>query len=149
MPDFSLILFLKHTTPAVFPKSSIFKNVSAGALPIPAHAINTCHSMSDAPGKQMNKDLILRERLAIQRTVMANHTTLLSFIRTALYFSVAGLTLHNLLDVRFGLLIEIVCWIIAAVILITGIVNYKRHQQKIRESERHVGDYQLDYEKDL
>jgi putative membrane protein len=105
--------------------------------------------MKEASDKQINKDLILRERLAIQRTVMANYTTLLSFIRTALYFAVAGLTLHNLLDIRYGLLIEIISWIISAGILITGIVNYKRHQQKIRESERHVGNYQLDYERDL
>jgi putative lipase involved disintegration of autophagic bodies len=33
----------------------------------------------------VNKDLILRERLALQRTILANQTTVLAF-RTAMYF---------------------------------------------------------------
>jgi putative membrane protein len=39
----------------------------------------------------INKDLILMERLALERTAMANDTTLVAFIRTALYFSIAGM----------------------------------------------------------
>ena len=46
----------------------------------------------------MNKDLILREKLALQRTVLANQSTFLAFLRTAMYFLVAGLTINNLLD---------------------------------------------------
>ena len=38
----------------------------------------------------LNKDLVLRERLAIERTDMAIDRTLLSFIRTALYFAIAA-----------------------------------------------------------
>lgn len=34
----------------------------------------------------MNKDLVLREYLAIERTKLANETTLLAYIRTGLYF---------------------------------------------------------------
>jgi putative membrane protein len=34
----------------------------------------------------VNKDLILRERLALQRTILANQTTVLAFFRTAMYF---------------------------------------------------------------
>jgi putative membrane protein len=36
--------------------------------------------------KSINKDLILRERLALQRTVLANQSTFLAFLRTAMYF---------------------------------------------------------------
>jgi putative membrane protein len=46
----------------------------------------------------INNDLILRERLAIQRTNMANQTTLLSFVRTSLYFLIAGLSIHGFLN---------------------------------------------------
>ena len=42
--------------------------------------------------KVINKDLILREKLAIERTVMANDRTFLSFVRTALYFAIAGIS---------------------------------------------------------
>jgi hypothetical protein len=36
--------------------------------------------------KTVNKDLILRERLALQRTILANQTTVLAFFVTAMYF---------------------------------------------------------------
>ena len=44
--------------------------------------------MNTQTNNNINKDLILRERLALQRTSMSNDTTLLAFIRTALYFSI-------------------------------------------------------------
>ena len=62
--------------------------------------------MSEIENK-INKDLILREKLALQRTVMANQTTLLSFIRTSLYFLVAGLSLKSLLKLDNSLLFQI------------------------------------------
>jgi len=43
----------------------------------------------------MNKDLILREKLALQRTHLANQTALLAFVRTAMYFFVAGLSIDS------------------------------------------------------
>jgi len=49
----------------------------------------------------MNKDLILREYLAIERTKMANQRTLLTYIRTGLYFLIAGSTLGAFLDTQF------------------------------------------------
>jgi putative membrane protein len=48
----------------------------------------------------MNKDLILRERLAIQRTHLANQTTFLAFLRTAMYFFVAGLSIDSFFSFR-------------------------------------------------
>ena len=42
-----------------------------------------------------NFDLILGERLALQRTELANQSTFLSFLRTSMYFLMAGLTIHN------------------------------------------------------
>jgi uncharacterized membrane protein YidH (DUF202 family) len=48
----------------------------------------------------VNKDLILRERLALQRTILANQTTVLAFFRTAMYFFVAGLSTRNLLKIE-------------------------------------------------
>ena len=46
----------------------------------------------------LNKDLILRENLAIERTDMAIDRTLLAFVRTSLYFAIAGMTLNSLLN---------------------------------------------------
>ena len=94
----------------------------------------------------MNKDLILREKLALQRTYMANDTTLLAFIRTSLYFLVAGLTINSLIHVKNGYIVKWSLWIFAALILTVGILKYLRNKNKIRESEKHIGDYKLEYE---
>lgn len=59
----------------------------------------------------INRDLILRENLAIERTDMAIDRTLLSFVRTALYFAIAGMTINSLLKLRYGLYIELAFWI--------------------------------------
>ncbi len=95
----------------------------------------------------MNKDLILRERLAIQRTIMANQSTFLSFLRTSMYFAVAGISLDQLLKLPGGNVLEYVFLIISAAVLIVGIVNYFIQKKKIAESEKHIGDYKFDYEK--
>ena len=73
--------------------------------------------------KRINKDLILREKLAIERTEMAIDRTLLSFIRTSLYFVIAGMTVNSLLKVSYGWWAEILFWFLGIVVLITGIIK--------------------------
>lgn len=96
--------------------------------------------------KLINKDLILRERLALQRTSMSNDTTLLAFIRTSLYFTIAGLTVNTLLDVKYGVWIEIFFLIIAAFLLLTGFIRYFKQKRSLKDSEKHIGDYKLKWE---
>jgi putative membrane protein len=95
--------------------------------------------------KAINKDLILRERLAIQRTILANQSTFLSFIRTSMYFLIAGLSLKNVLKIENSITIEIVLFSFSGIILLIGILNYFKHKKSILENEKHIGDYQLDY----
>lgn len=95
--------------------------------------------------KEINKDLILREKLAVQRTIMANQTTFLSFLRTAMYFLVAGLTLQNIFTMTPTRFLEIAFFIISAVLFIIGVVNYFIQRKKIEESKIHIGDYKLEY----
>lgn len=88
----------------------------------------------------MNKDLVLREYLAIERTKLANETTLLAYIRTGLYFVVAGSTLGHLIDSLFW---ELTGWpliIIGAFIMLTGIINYKRVRKRIEASRQSIGN---------
>lgn len=99
--------------------------------------------------KRINKDLILRERLAIERTAMAIDRTLLSYIRTALYFVIAGMTVNSLLDLRNGWLAEILFWVLGILILLTGIFKYYRQKRKLKENEKHIGDYKLEWEDDI
>lgn len=93
----------------------------------------------------VNKDLILRERLALQRTTLANQTTVLAFIRTAMYFFVAGLSTRNLLKLDNSIIVEITLYTIAIVILILGLLNFFKHKKMITENKKQIGDYKLDY----
>jgi putative membrane protein len=93
----------------------------------------------------INKDLILRERLALQRTTLANQTTFLAFLRTAMYFSVAGLSTRNVLKIENSVLLEFSFYAISLAILILGIVNFFKHKKMILENEKNIGDYKLDY----
>ncbi len=95
--------------------------------------------------KSINKDLILRERLALQRTVLANQSTFLAFLRTAMYFLIAGLSLKNLLKIENSTVIEVALFTASAIIFIIGIVNYFKHKKSILENKKHIGDYQLEY----
>lgn len=93
----------------------------------------------------INIDLILRERLAIERTAMGNDRTLLAFIRTALYFSIAGISVNSLLKVTYGIAIEILFWVIALIILVIGIIKYSKQKKSLKNSERQIGDYKLEW----
>lgn len=95
--------------------------------------------------KVMNKDLILREKLALQRTILANQSTFLAFLRTSMYFLIAGLSLRNLLKVENSFLIEIALFITSFVIFILGTLNYFKHKKSISQNKKHIGDYQLEY----
>ncbi|MCF8422912.1 MAG: DUF202 domain-containing protein [Bacteroidia bacterium] len=94
---------------------------------------------------KINKDLILREKLAVQRTVMANQTTLLSFIRTSLYFLVAGLSLKSLLKLENSLLFQITFYVVSFSTTVIGLYNYFKQKRLIQNSEIHIGDYKTDY----
>ena len=95
--------------------------------------------------KSINKDLILRELLALQRTVLANKSTFLAFLCTAMCFLIAGLSLKNLLKFENSTVIEVFLFIISFVILVLGIFNYFKHKKSILENKKHIGDYQLEY----
>ena len=95
--------------------------------------------------KQINKDLILRERLALQRTILANQSTFLAFLRTSMYFFIAGLSLESLLKIDNSFMIEWFLFISAFVIFCIGVFNYFKHKKMIVENEKHIGDYKMEY----
>lgn len=93
----------------------------------------------------MNKDLILRERLAIQRTHLANQTTFLSFLRTAMYFFVAGLSIESFFRFEETHLVMLLFFFVAIVLVLYGLFNFVKNRRQIQYSERHVGDYKAEY----
>lgn len=96
--------------------------------------------------EKINKDLILREKLALQRTTLANQTTVLSFLRTAMYFSVAGLSTRNVLKIENGVIIEYSFYFVGFIILVLGLINFFKHQKLILENRKHIGNFKLEYQ---
>jgi putative membrane protein len=88
----------------------------------------------------MNKELVLREYLAIERTKLANESTLLAYIRTGLYFVVAGSTLGELVQSAFWDLIGVPLIVIGLVIIIIGGIRYSRLRKRIEHSKENIGD---------
>lgn len=95
--------------------------------------------------KSINKDLILRERLALQRTILANQSTFLAFLRTSMYFFIAGLSLESLLKIDNSFIIEWFLFTSSFGIFCIGIFNYFKHKKMIHDNEKHIGDYKLEY----
>lgn len=85
-----------------------------------------------------SNDLIVREKLAIQRTIMANQTTFLSFIRSSLYFFIAGLSVSNLLGLPTQFWATWLLYLGSGVLLVLGIINFFIQRNKIEESKKQV-----------
>ncbi|WP_395049684.1 DUF202 domain-containing protein [Flavobacterium sp.] len=93
----------------------------------------------------INKDLILRERLALQRTILANQSTFLAFLRTSMYFFIAGLSLESLLKVANSFVIESFFFIISVLIFFIGVFNFFKQKKMIIDSEKNIGNYKNEY----
>ena len=89
----------------------------------------------------MSKDIILREKLAIERTRMSNQTTLLSYIRTALYFSVAGLSIKSLSQDPCMWWVDKAFFFGSFIVLSAGIYTFFAHKKRIKENKKHIGNY--------
>ena len=71
-------------------------------------------------------EMILRDHLAADRTVLANQTAFLAYIRTALTFFVAGVTFIRFFDVS---VVEIIGWVFIPASVLTfwlGLFRYNR-----------------------
>jgi len=72
--------------------------------------------MTERPYSQFTEDeLIVRDKLALSRTLLANERTVLAYLRTGLAFVVAGLTFLTFFT-------SLLYRVIAAVFLIAGII---------------------------
>lgn len=76
-------------------------------------------------------NMFLQEKLSVQRTVMSNSRTFLSFLRTSLYFMVAGLSVDNLLQIKDDIIIHITFYGFAGLIFVLGVISFFRQRKKI------------------
>lgn len=94
----------------------------------------------------MKTDLILREKLALERTHMASRSTFLAFLRTSMYFMVAALSLNQLLDIPTKNMLIIGLALGSILIFIYGLFTFIKEKRWIEAQRKHIGCYQLTYE---
>ena len=93
----------------------------------------------------MNKDLVLREYLALERTKLANERTLLTYIRTGLYFLVAGSTLGHLMETTFWDVAGVPLMVIGLIVGLLGAVRFIRVGRAISNSRKHIGNASVEF----
>lgn len=82
-------------------------------------------------------EMILRDQLAADRTILSNQRTFLAYLRTALTLFVAGLTFIRFFD---RIWIEVIGWIFMPVGVMTffvGLIRYNRLRLVLRRLQRH------------
>ncbi|MGY6560354.1 MAG: YidH family protein [Nitritalea sp.] len=79
------------------------------------------------------EELIVRDYLARQRTTMANDRTLLSYIRTALYFLVSGTALIEVKALDHVSDLGYVAFALSVGLLALGFYNYFRVKRKLEK----------------
>ena len=87
------------------------------------------------PYTGLEDQLILRDHLAADRTILANERTFLAYIRTALTLFVAGLSFVHLkiFDSHIVEAIGVIFILLGIVTFFLGLVRYKRMQGLIRK----------------
>ena len=83
--------------------------------------------MTENPYQRFQRsDLILRDELAIDRTVLANERTLLSYIRTALAFAITGAGIIHFFASPGFLVLGWCMALFAVLIIVLGVWRFRR-----------------------
>ena len=81
-------------------------------------------------------EMILRDRLAADRTCLTNQSTFLAYIRTALTFFVAGVTFIKFFEIS---IVEIIGWVFIPASVLTfwlGFYRYNRMRLNLKKLRR-------------
>ena len=82
--------------------------------------------------EKFSEELILRDYLAIDRTMLANERTLLSYLRTTFGLAAAGVVMIKLFDISTLNIISYIFIIISPFFTIIGILRFIRVRQKLK-----------------
>lgn len=79
-----------------------------------------------------SEDMVLRDHLAVDRTILANERTFLAFIRTALTLFIGGISFIKFFDL---FLLKVIGWVfvpLGILILLIGIKKYFRIKKDLQ-----------------
>ena len=83
--------------------------------------------MSDTPYTRFDKDdLILRDELALDRTLLANERTLLAYLRSGVSLLIAGVTIMHFANAGWFGLVGLLCIPVGVVTGVVGILRFKK-----------------------
>ena len=88
--------------------------------------------MTDSPySKFAQADLILRDELAIDRTLLANERTLMSYLRSGMALLIAGVSIIHFSQEGWFWGVGIACLPAGVAVAIVGILRYRKMNQEI------------------
>jgi putative membrane protein len=93
--------------------------------------------MNDSPyNKFGDEDLILRDELALDRTLLANERTLLAYLRSAMALLIAGATMIHFSRHGWFWTLGLLCLPLGALVGLIGVVRYRRMNAAIGKIRR-------------
>jgi len=94
--------------------------------------------MKDSPYSKFDTDdLILRDQLAIDRTLLANERTLLAYLRSGVVLLIAGVTIIHFSHEAWFWAVGIGCIPTGIITGIVGVERYRRMNKSISLMRRH------------
>lgn len=81
--------------------------------------------------KEFNDNMIIRDYLALDRTILANRRTLLSYVRTFIGLFGGGIGLVELLDNSVIMVIGYISMAVSVPILVFGIIEYVKVKKSL------------------
>lgn len=88
--------------------------------------------MSESPYSKFDENkLILRDELAIDRTVLANERTMLSYLRSGVALGIAGVSIMHFANEGWFWGFGMVCIPVGMVIGIVGVIRYRKMEKAI------------------
>jgi putative membrane protein len=82
--------------------------------------------------------MILRDYLALDRTILANERTLLSYLRTCIGLLAAGAGLIQLIDTPYSIVAGYALIALSPFSAVYGIVRFRKVRRKLRTLEARV-----------
>lgn len=84
-------------------------------------------------------DLILRDHLALDRTVLANERTLLAYVRTALAFLITGIGLLKFFQEVLIEILGVIFCVCSMLVLSVGLIRYHAFKKNFKKEYRGKG----------
>ena len=85
-----------------------------------------------------NCELILRDELAIDRTILANERTLLAYLRSGVSLVIAGVSMMHLSRTSWFLAVGVACIHVAVITGIFGMARYRIFNRSISAVRRQL-----------